>query len=380
MKILLCPGTFKGSFSAAQVAKFLESNISIHIDEQNLIKSLPMADGGEGSLEILADHIPSCKKNLTLVPDPLNEGFFYATWLLSEESQTAFIEAAKIVGYRTLGHNILLPRFATSFGLGLVMADAVACGAKELVIMLGDTIILDAGFGCINALGGLFLNSNGDVLQLGDIVENLKSIFKVNFSNCVDFSSIHLTLAVDTKTPLCGSNGLVNLYGAQKGVIGKDFGEFENAIVHYADIIELETGNKLHNFPGASAGGGIAASLCGFLKAEVISGFDFLAGLVNLDKLIAESDLVITGEGRIDQQTVYGKVPWGISKICKRYGVPVIAITGSLQGITEFECGLDMVFETQKNGVGNNVVDMIETIKHVSDFINSRNWLPSKLK
>jgi len=371
MKILVCPSAFKGTFSAIEITEIITTCLREKMGDDIEVLQQPMADGGEGSLDIVSRALFCTKKN-TAVCTPLGKNSINATWLMCEKTNRSYIESAKIVGYKTLTQSKLIPRYSNSLGLGLVIFDAISQGAEEVNIMLGDTVIIDAGLGCMYGLGMRFYDKSGYCIKLGDITKNLKSVYYVDTSNMLNSAAVRINLAVDTKTPLCGDNGLVRLYGAQKGVLEKELSEFEFAIDSYAMKIEFLTQKKIRDLPGASAGGGVASSLYGFLGARIVSGFDMLAGFIGLEGLIRDADLVITGEGRIDIQTLYGKVPWSVAQLCRRFNTPVVGITGSVCGITKEQCGLDEIFEIQNYTGNDQYLNMLSTVANVVNFIKNK--------
>lgn len=328
MNILIAPDSFKESLTAIEVCQAIKSGVSQVFPEASYTL-LPLADGGEGTTEILSYVLEGRWQQLT-VHDPLMRSVTAKYFLTSDKM--AIIEIAEACGLHLLTIEERNPMITTSFGVGEMITDAINQGAKRIFIGLGGSATNDAGVGMLQALGVRFLDSFAqDVLPGGANLAKIKSIDLGQL--CERLADVTFTVACDVTSPLCGPMGASQVFGPQKGASIDDLKILDNALQHFADIsstLKVCLENQ-SNYPGVGAAGGLGYAFKSFCNAELTSGFDAIARLVSLDAHLAAADLVFTGEGMFDAQTAMGKVASGVAKRAKAYNLPVIAICGAVE-------------------------------------------------
>lgn len=332
MKIVIAPDSFKGSVSSIQVASAIERGIK-KVMPNCETTCVPMADGGEGTVEaILA--ITGGEAIRAEVKDPLGrpvEAVF--GWI--KHRKTAVIEVAAASGLPLLAKDELNPHDASTFGTGELVKKALDLGAKEILIGLGGSATVDAGTGLLQALGIRFLNKAGEAIEMCG--GELRNVEKMDTSGLDSrLQDVKFVIASDVMNPLLGEEGAVRVFGGQKGVKEAEMPSFENGMERYANLVVEVTGTDHRLSRGAGAAGGIGFSLLSFLNAQLQSGFTIISELANLKELIRSAQLVMTGEGKMDNQTMYGKVPSGVAKMAKELDIPVCAFTGKFEGDLEY--------------------------------------------
>lgn len=339
MKILIAPDSFKESLEALEVCRAIQSGFSQIFPDANY-RFLPMADGGEGTSAVLSYVLGGRWKNV-VVNDPLMRPITAKYLLL--ENETAVIEIAQACGLHLLTSEERNPLITSSYGVGELIADALSEGVKRIIIGLGGSATNDAGLGMLIALGMSFYNHNDKPLaQGGSALAHLKRI---------DGAKLHPKLqdtifevACDVTNPLCGSSGASAIFGPQKGASPEQVILLDKALSHFAMVSGQHGYQDYQNIAGAGAAGGLGFALMSFCGANLKSGFDTVAEAVSLEEHIANADLVITGEGKLDAQTLMGKVAGGISQLAKASHKPVIAICGSVDGLNPTQTtGFDVV-------------------------------------
>lgn len=326
MKIVIAPDSFKGSLSALEVAKAIQKGIS-KIDAGIETILVPMADGGEGTVQSLID-ASGGEIIEFMVHDPLFRKIksFYG---IMGDGKTAVIEMAAASGLTLLSPDERNPMKTTTYGTGELIKDALVKGCTNIIIGLGGSATNDGGCGMAQALGVLFLDANGDNIGFG--AGELSKISSIDISG-IDKSikSVNIKAACDVDNPLCGANGASVVYGYQKGAGSEDVIALDKGLSHFAEIINHQLQLDIKDVPGAGAAGGLGAGVMVFLNARLERGIDIVTKANNLAEKMQNADLVITGEGRIDFQTAFGKTPFGVAQIAKQRRIPVIAIAGSL--------------------------------------------------
>ncbi|WP_028273731.1 glycerate kinase [Atopococcus tabaci] len=326
MHIVIAPDSFKESLTALEAAEAIESGFKSVMPDETYTK-IPMADGGEGTVQSIVDATGGSVKKLT-VTGPLHEPVeaFYG---LSGDKQLAVIEMAASSGLEKVAKENRNPLHTTTLGFGELIKDALDEGVKEILVGIGGSATNDGGAGMVMSLGGKLLDKDGrSIAPTGEGLGDLHSI---------DISGLHprikevtIKVACDVDNPLTGKNGASYVYGPQKGGTEEQIEQLDGYLAHYAKMVKKAVGKEIEHVPGAGAAGGLGAGLMAFLDAELQRGGDLLADLLDLEETIKEADLVITGEGGINHQTIYGKTPVAVAKVAKKYDVPVIAIAGSL--------------------------------------------------
>lgn len=342
MKIVIAPDSYKESLSALDVATAIERGFKEIFPDAEYVK-LPVADGGEGTVEamVAATHGRIVNVNVT---GPLGEPVagFYG---ISGDEQSAFIEMAAASGLELVPAAQRDPLITTSCGTGELIRHALDAGVKHIIIGLGGSATNDGGAGMVQALGATLLNAQGNALGHGG--GELASLARIDVSKLDPrLKTCRIEVACDVTNPLTGEQGASAIFGPQKGATGETIALLDNALHHYARIIQRDLDVDVLTLAGGGAAGGMGAGLYAFCGAELRRGIEIVTDALHLAEHVADADLVITGEGRIDSQTVHGKVPVGVAKVAKGYNKPVIGIAGSLTvdvGIVH-EHGLDAVF------------------------------------
>ena len=330
MKILIAPDSFKESLNALEVCRAIQSGFTQVFPDANYTL-LPMADGGEGTSAVLSYALGGRWKEVR-VHDPMMQPII-AKYLLLPDA-TAVIEIAQACGLHLLTVNERNPLSTSSFGVGEMIADALDEGAKRIIIGLGGSSTNDAGLGMLMALGIMFYDYDGDSLAQGGLqLARLQHIDEKKFNPKV--LDTVFAVACDVTNPLCGELGASAIFGPQKGANPEQVVMLDNALNNFAIVCNQHFNNDkdYQNIAGAGAAGGLGFALMSFCNAQLQSGFDTVAHAVNLAEHIADADLVITGEGKLDAQTAMGKVASGISQLAKTNNKPVIAICGSVDGL-----------------------------------------------
>ena len=325
MKIVIAIDSFKGSCSTFEAADAVERGVRYYKSDIKTIK-LPIADGGEGTTEALVSVLDGEYEEVEVL-NPLGKKIKTKYGILPGE--TAVIEMAAASGMPLLNESELNPLKTTTYGTGQLIKDALNKGCKTIYIGLGGSATNDAGVGMAQALGVNFKDKNGKEIGFGG--GELNKIAQINTSNIDQrINDTEFILLSDVSNPLCGDNGASAIYGPQKGATPEMIRLLDDNLNHFAKQIDKYLKQDILNAPGGGAAGGLAASLLVFCQAQNSSGIDKIIELIELEKHIEDADLVITGEGRIDAQTSSGKVPVGVARKAKKYGVPVIAIVGSI--------------------------------------------------
>lgn len=342
MKIVIAPDSYKESLSATEVAQAIEKGFREIFPNAQYV-SVPVADGGEGTVEAM---IAATKGSVhsACVTGPLGENVD-ARWGMSGDGKTAFIEMAAASGLALVPPELRNPLITTSRGTGELILHALDHGAKNIIIGIGGSATNDGGAGMVQALGAKLCDANGT--DIGNGGGSLISL------NAIDVSGLDprlegctLRVACDVTNPLTGEKGASRIFGPQKGATEALIVELDRNLAHYADVIKKSLHIDVKNVPGAGAAGGMGAALMAFLGAELRSGIEIVTQALNLEEHIHDCTLVVTGEGRIDSQSIHGKVPVGVANVAKKYHKPVIGIAGSLTrdvGIVH-QYGIDAVF------------------------------------
>lgn len=327
MKLVIAPDKFKGSLSGIEFCDAVEEGIKSVLPQAEIVK-LPLADGGDGTFEILNYHLKG--KKITLpVQDPLFRTIM-ASYLWIQSSKTAYIEMAQASGLNLLTQEEQNCFYTTSFGTGELIKDAMDKGAKTIILGIGGSATNDCGIGMATALGYKFLDKNGK--ELAPIGKNMLNIEKINTSNInKHLESVTFKIASDVTNPLYGGNGAAFVYGPQKGANSKEIELLDKGLKHFAKLLLYEFNTDVQKIEGSGAAGGLGAAGLTFLDAELLSGIDLIKNLVAFDNKIDNSDWIITGEGKLDSQTLSGKTIKGVIDSAKRHGISVAVLCGSIE-------------------------------------------------
>lgn len=327
MKLIFAPDSFKGSLSAVKSCDILERVSARHFPGVQMV-SIPVADGGEGTVDALLRAMGG-KRMKTNVTGPMLEPET-AEWGMLDDGVTAVLEMAQASGLPYVPEEKRDPRLATSLGTGEMIADAIRKGARRLLIGIGGSATNDGGMGMLQALGAVFTDREGKAVRPDGSA--MKDVFRADFSGLMpELKRVQITVICDVTNPLLGKDGATFTYGPQKGATPAIRDELEAGMTHYARVVSDAVGRDIASFPGAGAAGGMGAALGGILGATLKSGIDAVLEAVDFDKKLEGASLAITGEGRIDRQSIrFGKVPVGVAKRCAAHGVPVAAIVGGM--------------------------------------------------
>lgn len=342
MKIVIAPDSFKESLSALEAANAIERGFK-SIFPHAQYKKMPMADGGEGTVQSLADATDGRIIECT-VTGPLGEpvqSFFG----LTGDGKTAVIEMAAASGLHLVSPEKRNPLLTSTRGTGELITAAVDTGVQHIIIGIGGSATNDAGAGMIQALGGKLYDKTG--MEIGPGGGALAELSAIDMSNLDPrLRDVHIEVACDVDNPLTGPRGASAIFGPQKGATPEMVQLLDRNLGHFADIVEHALGKPFRDIEGAGAAGGIGGSLLAFLSADLKRGIDIVLDAVNFEEEVKGADLVITGEGRIDSQTIYGKTPIGVAKAAKNHGIPVIGLAGSLSDDSQIvhDHGIDALF------------------------------------
>lgn len=326
MKIVLAPDGFKESLSAIEVANCLERGIKRAIPDAEIVK-VPMADGGDGTVEALVEATEGEILNQK-VTGPLGEPVEACYGILGD-GQTAVIEMAEASGLHLIPPRERNPLSTTTYGTGELIEAALEKGIRKLIVGIGGSATVDGGAGMAQALGAQLPDDNDKQISFGG--GNLGRLARVDMGNMdprLKFLSV--LVASDVDNPLVGPEGAASVYGPQKGATPEMVRELDENLSHYADVIKRDSGIDVASLPGAGAAGGLGGGLVAFLKARLRPGVEVVIEASGLEEKLKDAHLVITGEGKIDSQTLHGKAPIGVAKVAKKQDLPVVAIAGSI--------------------------------------------------
>ncbi|MTI49252.1 MAG: glycerate kinase [Firmicutes bacterium] len=342
MKVLIANDSFKGSLDTFEVAESIEKGIKKANQKIEIIRK-PLADGGEGTVKALVNATNGQIHNVQVI-GPLGDKLDSFFGILGDK-KTAVIEMAAASGLPLVPEEKRNPMVTTTYGTGELIKIALDKGCREFILGIGGSATNDGGVGMAQALGISFLDDKGQEVGFGGgSLKDIKRIKLENIDNRIKKSNF--VIACDVDNPLCGPKGASYVYGPQKGANEEMVLELDKGLNHLGDIISRELSINIKNEPGAGAAGGLGGGMMAFLNAQLKSGIDLVMKNMKLEDDIKNCDLVITGEGKIDDQTIYGKVPFGVAKLSKKYDKPVIAIAGSVsdKGYIVNKYGIDAVF------------------------------------
>jgi glycerate 2-kinase len=334
--VLVAPDSFKGSVSATDAAAAIGKGVQDVLPDVQVILH-PVSDGGEGLVDILVPALEASSV-LTDVSGPLPGSVVRARWGLSSDRSTAVMEMAQAAGLGLIPEDRRDPNVTTTYGVGELIRTALDCGARSILLGIGGSATNDGGAGMAQALGARFLDRAGRELAAGGAA--LQNLDTIDLSGLDPrLRATNITVACDVRNPLTGPTGASAVYGPQKGATPADVAVLDCALAHYRDKILNVCGVDVQAIPGSGAAGGLGAALVAFCGARLQSGIDVVLESTGFDHVLAGADLVITGEGRMDEQTLYGKALAGILEHAGKQRVPVAAIVGSLGAPREMLIG-----------------------------------------
>lgn len=340
MNVLISIDSFKGSMTSMQAGRAAKAGILKAVPDAD-VTICPLADGGEGTTDALVEGMGGEKIELETT-GPLREkvNCYYG---FIEDKNTAVMEMASAAGLTLVDEKN--PMSATTFGVGEMIADAVKRGCENIIIGIGGSATNDGGIGMLKALGYQFLDENGK--DVGDGAAALGKVQKI-LDNKADtrLSKVNFMVACDVDNPLCGKNGATYIFGVQKGVTEEMKPVIDSAMKCFADKTKEKLGISCENVPGAGAAGGLGFAFLSYLNAKLVPGVKLVMQAADIEEKIKKADIVVTGEGRLDSQTVMGKAPIGVARLAKKYNKKVIAFAGSISedAVLCNENGIDAFF------------------------------------
>jgi len=360
MQILVVPDSFKESLSAKEVADAIARGIH-SVDPEITVKQLPFSDGGEGALDLLQNLFEGeliTTNTIDAMGRSIKAPYFRFTY-----RKAAWIELSQASGLAQIEVDKRNPLLASTYGTGLQIRHALDHGAEEIYLGIGGSATNDGGTGILSALGGLFSDKEGEMLLPGGGL-----LTELDHIDVEAIPQFQLKVACDVSNPLLGKQGATAVYGPQKGVTPEMEAQLEAGLANLSKHIELLTQKSVAEVPGAGAAGGCAAGLHGLLGAELVSGFELLAELSHLELEIKEADLVITAEGRIDGQSLEGKLPVGVAKLAKKHHKPVVVLAGSIGEHLDplYALGINSIFSIQ-----NGPCTLKESMDNTAELLES---------
>lgn len=352
MIFVIAPDSFKGSLTSKNICEIVEHALLERFHGAPTIYQVPIADGGEGTVEALV-LATGGKKQAVWVTGPVFDKTMAAYGLLGD-GKTAVLEMASASGLPLVPAWKRDPFSTTTYGTGELISDALNRGCTEFIMGIGGSATSDGGAGMLQALGVKLLDKNGmDIPSGANGLLQLESIDITGMDPRL--KQAQFRVACDVSNPLCGENGAAYIFGPQKGAKEKDLPVLDEALRNFARVIQRDLGRDVKDLPGAGAAGGMGAGLMAFFNARLMHGFEIVNDVVSFERLVAEvkPDVIITGEGQMNYQSVLGKVPVEVAKVGKKYGARVIAVVGSKgEGYEKaMEMGVDAVYELKESSM-----------------------------
>ncbi|QNO14607.1 glycerate kinase [Alkalicella caledoniensis] len=375
MRILVASDSFKGSLSSIDVCKAVSEGIKEVIPNCEVVM-LPIADGGEGTLEAMS-YATGGRLVEAICTNPVGERIS-GHYSISGDGKTAVIEMAKAAGLYLINREQRNPYYTTTFGVGELIIHALDKGCRNFIVGIGGSATNDGGVGMLQALGFSFLDKARNEIDTGGLaLGKIDSIDPSNRDKRLDECTFKI--ACDVDNTLCGPKGASYIFGPQKGATPQMVKELDSTLKHYANVIHRDLGVKVLDIKGGGAAGGLGTAFVGFLNAELVSGVDLILDSLKFSEKLEGIDLVITGEGQIDDQTAHGKVPMGVAKRAKEQNIPVVAIVGSISGnvASLYQLGLNAIFSVVNKPMTldqamNNAYELVQqTAKNVVGLFNT---------
>jgi glycerate kinase len=357
VRILIAPDKFKGSLGAREVAENIATGLRDILPDAK-IDIVPMADGGEGTAEVICDAREGSWVNC-LAHDPLGREI-EARYVWVEEGKLAIMEMSEVAGMHRLSESERDPLRMNTFGVGEMLLDASRRVVDQIIIGLGGSATNDGGFGMARALGFRFFFAGEQGLTRA--VSDLQKLTRIERSNTLSLPRI--IAAVDVRNPLLGENGATTVFGPQKGASKDELNILEQALSKLADVVANEFDVDYREKPGAGAAGGLGFGLMSFCGATVRPGFDVVAEAVGLESKMKDVDLIITGEGSLDRQTLEGKTAAGVARLARKLGKKVFAIAGRYDGNRQVHELFDEVYQLARSGMSEK-----EQMKRASELL-----------
>ncbi|MDY4011819.1 MAG: glycerate kinase [Fusobacterium gastrosuis] len=373
MKIVVAPDSFKESMTAKEVCEHIEKGLKAVSKNWEIIK-IPMADGGEGTLDALIDSTKG-KIFYEQTVGPLGDELTSRFGILGEKN-IAVIEMASTSGLELISPEKRNPYITTTFGTGQLILKALDLNVEKIILGIGGSATNDGGAGMLQALGAKLLDENNNQIGYGGY--ELSRLKKIDFSELDErLKKVEILVACDVTNPLTGENGASHIFGKQKGATPEMIKVLDRNLLLYSKIIEKDLGIKVDDIPGSGAAGGLGAGLLA-LGANLKKGIDIVIEASELEKKIAGANIVITGEGSIDGQTRFGKTPYGVAMAAKKQGIPTITLAGNVGKDIDilYDYGFDAIFsimqgvETLESALENGKLNLERTAKNIGKILN----------
>ncbi len=342
MKVVVAIDSFKGSLTSLQAGNAVRDAIA-RLDKNSIVLVSPLADGGEGTVEALAEGGNAEILEVTVKGPLLNP--VVAKYCILTDTNTAVIEMASASGITLISPEERNPLQTTTFGVGELIKDAIERGCRRFIVGIGGSATNDGGTGMLTALGYEFLDKNNTPIVLG--ARGLKDLYTIKSDKVIpQLKECSFSIACDVTNPLCGENGCSAVFGPQKGATPEMVFDMDRWLNNYAEIAKSVSAKADKNYAGAGAAGGLGFAFLSFTNAALKSGIEIILEEIDIENNIKTADIVVTGEGRLDSQTVMGKAPSGVAKLAKKYGKKVIAFSGCVTDDAEIcnEHGIDAFF------------------------------------
>lgn len=330
MKILVAVDSFKGTLSSVDISHIIRE---VYENKDCVVDSMPISDGGEGFVDAINDFYhehPRTIRTLGSLGDPIE-----ASYIIHDK--VAYIELSSVNGLNKIDETRMNPLETTTYGLGLLVKDAIKNGSGKIVIGLGGSATNDAGAGMVQALGVTFFNHDKRITDAinGNLLGDITSFDTRELDELT--KDVTFVMASDVENPLLGKDGCAHIYARQKGATEHMQHILENNMTRYADVVEKHFRQTYRFAQGAGAAGGFGFGAMAFLKADMYSGIDYMIRMLEIEAKIMNSDVVLVGEGRLDRQTRFGKAPYGIAKLAKKHHKRVIGVFAVSEDVTDIE-------------------------------------------
>ena len=378
MKVVVAIDSLKGSLSSLEAGEAIKSGVQKVLPDAK-VEVRPLADGGEGTVEALALGMGGELKTVE-VTGPLGEKVNCLYGIL-EESKTAIVEMSGAAGITLVPDEMRNPLHTTTYGVGEVIKDAIANGCRHFIVGIGGSATNDGGIGMLQALGYGMLDKDGNQVPFG--AKGIKEIVTITDDQVIpELKECSFRIACDVTNPLCGERGCSAVYGPQKGATPEMVKEMDGWLAEYAKLVAAKYEKADAEYPGTGAAGGMGFAFLAYTNAVLESGIKIILEETKLEDYVKDADIVITGEGRLDGQTAFGKAPIGVAKIAKKYGKPVIAFAGAVtkDAVICNEHGIDAFFpilrriQTLQEAMTPEIArdNMVTTVEQVFRLINIR--------
>ncbi|MDK2586026.1 glycerate kinase [Romboutsia sedimentorum] len=359
MKIVISIDSLKGSLTSIEAGNAIKKGI-LNVDNNADITIMPLADGGEGTVEALVEGMNGEEQTIT-VTGPINEKV-NAKYGILKDTNTAIIEMAQASGLPLVPTELRNPLNTNTYGVGEIIKEAIQKGCRNFIVGIGGSATNDGGVGMLQALGYEFYDENNNLVGLGGKVLNQIKSIKID-NRLKELDECSFKIACDVNNPLYGNNGAAYIYGPQKGASKEIVKELDRGLINFSEVVKKELNKDIAHIEGVGAAGGLGFAFLGFLNSKLESGIKIILDEINLDEIIKDADFVITGEGRLDNQTAMGKAPIGVAKLAKKYKAKVIAIAG---------CTTDDALKCNEEGI-DAYFSIINSAMTIDEAMNKEN-------